>query len=178
MQRFSIEVEVEAKIIYDFRYDGSFSEDKVKEVLQSRFNNNLWNALDDNFIQDIDSEIVETILTDNRYGLKKIRLHWQADGDTWEDILVSNEANDTDIKEAIQRALEHGEDDVNQFISIMQEKGFKTKIFREVIEIYDFNTGAQEEEERWEGCNKKVPLSEMSDVMEMYICNECEGEVK
>ncbi len=37
-------------------------------------------------------------------------------------------------------------------------------------------TGEQEKEETelCEGCNKEVPVSEMSDVMEMYICNKCE----
>ena len=27
-----------------------------------------------------------------------------------------------------------------------------------------------------EGCGQEVSLSEMSDVMEMYICNKCEGK--
>ena len=31
-----------------------------------------------------------------------------------------------------------------------------------------------EETEICEGCGKEVPLSDMSDVMEMYICNKCE----
>ncbi len=40
--------------------------------------------------------------------------------------------------------------------------------------------GSQEEEtELCEGCGNEVPLSEMSEVMEMYICNKCEyGEQK
>ena len=39
--------------------------------------------------------------------------------------------------------------------------------------------GKQEEKELCEGCNQEVPLSEMSGVMEMYICNKCEeGEQK
>ena len=40
--------------------------------------------------------------------------------------------------------------------------------------------GSQEEEtEVCEGCGNEVPLSEMSEVMEMYICNKCEqGEKK
>ena len=41
-------------------------------------------------------------------------------------------------------------------------------------------TGEQEEDEEetelCEGCGNQVPLSEMSDVMEMYICNKCEGK--
>ncbi len=33
---------------------------------------------------------------------------------------------------------------------------------------------AEEEKELCEGCNQEVPLSEMSEVMEMYICEKCE----
>lgn len=33
---------------------------------------------------------------------------------------------------------------------------------------------AEEEKELCEGCNQEVPLSEMREVMEMYICNKCE----
>lgn len=32
----------------------------------------------------------------------------------------------------------------------------------------------EEEHETCEGCGGEVPLSEMSGVMEMYICNKCE----
>lgn len=34
---------------------------------------------------------------------------------------------------------------------------------------------AEEEKELCEGCGEEVLMSEMSEVMEMYICNKCEG---
>lgn len=41
------------------------------------------------------------------------------------------------------------------------------------------NEELYEERVMCEGCGQEVPLSEMSDVMEMYICNKCEqGEEK
>jgi hypothetical protein len=56
----------------------------------------------------------------------------------------------------------------------MQRKGFEANKFREVIPVYNFNL-EEEETELCEGCNEEVPLSEMSEVMEMYICNKCEA---
>ena len=73
--------------------------------------------------------------------MKKIRLHWN-DWDnkqTWEDITVSENATTEDIEKCIKIALRTREDEVNQFIKIMNKKGFEAKIFREVIEVYDFN---------------------------------------
>jgi len=100
MQRMSVNLTVTATVDYDFKYTGDLTENEVANVIKNKYHGNIWLALRDDFIEDIDCEIVDEVLN-----------------------------------------------------GIEQEA---------------------EEKELCEGCNREVPLSEMSGVMEMYICNKCE----
>ena len=63
MKRMSIKVTVNASVDYDFKYSGSLSEEEVAEVINSRYSGNIWLALRDDFIDDIDCEIVDEVLS-------------------------------------------------------------------------------------------------------------------
>ena len=47
---------------YGFKYDGDLSENEVTEVIRTKYYGNIWLALRDGFIQDIDWEEVEEVL--------------------------------------------------------------------------------------------------------------------
>ena len=63
MKRMSIKVTVNASVDYDFKYSGSLTEEEVAEVINSRYSGNIWLALRDEFIDDIDCEIVDEVLS-------------------------------------------------------------------------------------------------------------------
>jgi len=63
MQRMTVNVTVTATIDYDFKYTGKLSENEVAEVIRTKYGGNIWLAHRDDFIEDIDSEIVEEVLT-------------------------------------------------------------------------------------------------------------------
>ena len=63
MKRMSIKVIVQATVDYDFKYSGSLTEEEVAEIIKSRYSGNLWLALNDEFIDDIDCEIVDEVLS-------------------------------------------------------------------------------------------------------------------
>ena len=63
MQRMTVNVTVTATIDYDFKYTGKLSENEVAEVIRTKYSGNIWLALRDGFIEDIDSEIVDKVLT-------------------------------------------------------------------------------------------------------------------
>ena len=63
MQRMSIKVTITATVDYDFKYSGSLAEEEVAEVIKSRYSGNIWLALRDDFIDDIDCEIVDEVLS-------------------------------------------------------------------------------------------------------------------
>ena len=57
-----INVIVKSSIDYDFKYNGDLSESEVIDIIKTKYRGNLWRALKDNFIADIDSEVVDEIL--------------------------------------------------------------------------------------------------------------------
>ena len=61
--RMSIELESIAIVDYVFRYEGSLLEKEVNLVLREKYNGNIWLALKEKFISDIDSEVIKNILT-------------------------------------------------------------------------------------------------------------------
>jgi len=63
MNRMSIQVTVKATVDYDFKYSGSLTEEEVAEIINSKYSGNVWMALMDNFIDDIDCEIVDEVLS-------------------------------------------------------------------------------------------------------------------
>ena len=62
MQRMTINVTVTATVDYDFKYTGNLSENEVAEIIRTKYSGNIWLALRDDFIEDIDSEIVDEVL--------------------------------------------------------------------------------------------------------------------
>lgn len=100
MQRMTVNLTVQATVDYDFKYTGDLTENEVANVIRNKYHGNIWLALRDDFIEDIDCEIVDEVLNG-----------------------IEAEPEDTEL---------------------------------------------------CEGCNKEVLLSEMSNVMEMYICKKCE----
>ena len=63
MKSMSIKVTVNASVDYDFKYSGSLTEEEVAEIIKSRYGGNIWLALRDEFIDDIDCEIVDEVLS-------------------------------------------------------------------------------------------------------------------
>jgi len=70
--------------------------------------------------------------------MRKIRLEWEADGRTWEDFLVSKEITTEEINDVIKEALETGCDEVAEFVSRIEDRGYKIEMFRENIETFEF----------------------------------------
>ena len=64
MKRMTVNVTVTATIDYDFKYRGKLSENEVAEIIRTKYSGNIWLALRDGFIEDIDSEIVDEVLND------------------------------------------------------------------------------------------------------------------
>ena len=62
MKVFDINVAVKAIVNYQYKYDGELLEHQIENILKAKYKGNLWLALKDDFIQDIDCEIVENIL--------------------------------------------------------------------------------------------------------------------
>ena len=62
MERMTVNLTVKATIDYDFKYSGKLSENEVAKVIRTKYSGNIWLALRDDFIQDIDSEIVDEVL--------------------------------------------------------------------------------------------------------------------
>ena len=62
MKRCSIKVLLVAYVLYDYKYEGELSQKEVNLIIKTKYKDNLWEALDDGFIYDIDSEIVEEVL--------------------------------------------------------------------------------------------------------------------
>ena len=73
------------------------------------------------------------------FTMKKIRLIWQNwdNKNEWQDILISN-ISENEIKHIIKIALRTRENEVENFIKIANKKGFEAKLFKEVIEVYEF----------------------------------------
>ena len=102
MKDMTVNLTINATVDYGFKYKGDLTENEVSEVIRTKYHGNIWLALRDDFIADIDWEEVDEVLN----GLEKQK---------------------------------------------------------------------EEETELCEGCGNQVPLSNMSEVQEMYICNTCEG---
>ena len=62
-KRMGITVAIEATVDYEFRYSGPLTEDAVAEVIRTKYKSNLWAAYMDGFINDIDCEIVNEVLS-------------------------------------------------------------------------------------------------------------------
>ena len=63
MQRMTVNVTVQATIDYDFKYTGDLTENEVANIIRNKYHGNIWLALRAGFIEDIDSEIVDEILS-------------------------------------------------------------------------------------------------------------------
>jgi len=100
MKEMTVCLTITATVNYGYRYDGDLTENEVNEVINTKYHGNIWLAMRDEFIDDINYEEVDDVLN-----------------------------------------------------GIEEQK---------------------EEKELCEGCNNEVKMSEMSDVMEMYICKKCE----
>jgi len=62
MKTFDIKVTVVAEVEYQFKYDGELSQEEVNYIIKTKYHGNVWKALKDDFISDIDCEIVEEVL--------------------------------------------------------------------------------------------------------------------
>lgn len=92
---------------------------------------------------DIETSLIETLIEEKKENrdTKKIRLEWSHDKSwTFEDLIVPINYSNHQIQDSINLALLSGEDEVNKFIEISKSKGFEVSIFRENIEVFDFNS--------------------------------------
>ncbi len=62
MKDMTVSLTINATVNYGFKYDGDLSENEVTEVIRTKYYGNIWLALRDGFIQDIDWEEVEEVL--------------------------------------------------------------------------------------------------------------------
>ena len=62
MKEMTASLTVQAKINYGFKYNGELTEKEVIEVIKNKYNGNIWLAMKDEFIEDIDFEEVEEVL--------------------------------------------------------------------------------------------------------------------
>jgi len=62
MKAMTVNLTIQATVDYDFKYEGDLTENEVAEVIRTKYHGNIWLALRDDFIQDIDSEIVDEVL--------------------------------------------------------------------------------------------------------------------
>ena len=59
----NITVDVKAKIEYQYKYTGDLEEKEVNKIIEEKYHGNLWIALKDGLISDIDYEEPQEILT-------------------------------------------------------------------------------------------------------------------
>jgi hypothetical protein len=89
---------------------------------------------------DINTNLIESLSKKEEVSTRKIRLEW-SHFDTWtfEDLTVPTNYPENEIKDSINLALAYGEDEVNKFIEISKNKGYEVNLFRENIEVYNFD---------------------------------------
>ena len=62
MRTFDIKVTVVAEVVYQFKYDGELEQEEVNQIIKTKYHGNVWKALRDDLISDVDCEIVEEVL--------------------------------------------------------------------------------------------------------------------
>ena len=62
MQVMTVNLTIQATVDYDFKYNGALTENEVAEIIRNKYYGNIWLALRDDFIQDIDWEEVDEVL--------------------------------------------------------------------------------------------------------------------
>ena len=62
MKVMTVNLTIQATVDYGFKYNGNLTENEVAEVIRTKYHGNIWLALRDDFIADIDWEEVDEVL--------------------------------------------------------------------------------------------------------------------